>query len=104
MKLDYVVDRGSNNIIKIEPVTNGAGNKSNYRAETPAADAERIWVNSLLKEYIHKGDVPLDAAAIRGATSIIRTAYHQSWDAAKTVSVKDSRPPVEEDLDDEIPH
>lgn len=105
VEVDYIVGKGGgNNIVSLRPITSGAGNKSQYRAETPAAEAERIWVNSLLKEFVRAGHVSLDAAVIRGATSVIRTAYHQSWDAPQTVSVKDSRPPVEEDLDDEIPY
>jgi hypothetical protein len=98
VKIEYTVGTGgSKNIVKVEAITNGAGNTSQYRAETGSRDAERIWVNSLLKEYIQSGAVPLDAAALRNATSIIRAAYHQSWDAPQIQSHAD-RPP-----DDEIP-
>ncbi len=103
VRITYHKDRGSNQIDKVEAVTNGTGNTSQYRAETPSRDAERIWVQGVLQQFIAAGKVPLDLDALDKATSIVRMGYRRAWTAPQITSAHD-RPPLNEEMEDEVPY
>ncbi len=97
-KIDYGTwDSGGFHIVKKVQAVAAPPLKQNIRPSVAPREGRQIFVAAILKEFISKGDVPLDPDAIAGAIGICCEGYDRSKLSGAQAQTRD-------DLEDSVPY